>query len=149
MTVAEAYRDLLFHGPLFQRIVSIDGMDERGASSVVLPSSPSSCVRGAEGDWLLDPVLVDCALQLQVIWARVHWDVTLLPGAIGSFVRVANDAGAGDGIRHELRIRPESSPPLCHCDHYFYAQDGRLLAAMTDVQGVGSKALNRLAGVQQ
>ena len=62
-------------------------------------------------------------------------------------MRIANDVHEQGGVRHELRIRPESTPPLCHCDHYFFAPDGRLLAAMTDVQGVGSKALNRLAGV--
>ena len=148
MSVADAYRDLLFHGPLFQRIASIDGMDERGASSVVLPSSPSACLRAAPASaWLVDPVLVDCALQLQVIWARLHWGVTLLPGAIGSFACAPPNGHPEHELRLELRIRPESSPPLCHCDHYFYAPDGRLVAVMTNVQGVGSKALNRLAGV--
>jgi hypothetical protein len=146
MTVDDAYRDLLFHGPLFQRIGSIEGMDARGASSVILPSPPEACVRGAAGEWLLDPVLVDCALQLQVIWARLHWDVTLLPASIGGVVRAGSPAAAGGEVRHELRIRPESAAPMCHCDHWFYAADGRLLLAMTDVQGIGSRALNRLAG---
>ena len=45
-----------------------------------------------------------------------------------------------------MRIRPESVAPLCHADHYFYGPDGRLLGVITNVQGVGSKALNRLAG---
>ena len=35
---------------------------------------------------------------------------------------------------------------MCHCDHWFIGADGRLLATLTDVVGVGSKALNRLAG---
>jgi len=146
MTVEEAYRDVLFHGPLFQRIQSIEGMDSRGATALLLPSDPRSCINGAEGAWLLDPVLVDCALQMQVIWARLNWDSTLLPAMIGGFVSSATPA-PDEPVRHELRIRPESVAPLCHCDHYFYGADGRLLAAMTNVQGIGSKALNRLAGV--
>ena len=146
MTVEDAYRDVLFHGPLFQRIQAIDGMDKRGARAVLLPSDPRSCIRGAEGVWLLDPVLVDCALQMQVIWARLNWDATLLPAMIGGFVSWAAPA-PDEPVRHELRIRPESVAPLCHCDHYFFGADGRLLAAMTNVQGIGSKALNRLAGV--
>jgi hypothetical protein len=121
-------------------------MDERGASAVLLPSDPRSCIRGAEGAWLLDPVLVDCALQMQVIWARLNWDATLLPAMIGGFVSYASPA-PDEPVRHELRLRPASVPPLCHCDHSFYGADGRLLAALTDVQGIGSKALNRLAGV--
>ncbi len=149
MTVPEAYRDLLFHGPAFQRITSVEGMDERGARAFLLPSTPASCLSGAPAsDWLFDPVLVDCAFQMQVLWARLHWDVTLLPGAVGEIVRMASGGFASEGIRHELRVRPESASPLCHCDHYFYALDGRLLGAMTNVQGIGSKALNRLGGVR-
>jgi hypothetical protein len=116
----------------------------------LLPSPPAGALNGSPtSDWILDPVLVDCALQLQVIWARLHWDVTLLPGAIGSAVRLSTEPFPAEGVRLELRIRPESVPPLCNVDHFFFAADGTLLAAMAKVQGVGSKALNRLAGVQQ
>ena len=97
----------------------------------------------------LDPLLIDCAFQMQVLWARLHWDVTLLPGAVDSVVRVATGAHVADGIRHELRIRPESGSPLCHADHYFYGPDARLLGAMMNAQGVGSNALNRLGTVHR
>jgi NAD(P)-dependent dehydrogenase (short-subunit alcohol dehydrogenase family) len=148
MTLADAYREFLFHGPLFQQIASIDGLDERGATALILPSDPAACIRGASGEWLLDPVVVDCAFQLQVIWARLQWGVTLLPGSIDRVTRVAGaSAAAADGVRLELRVRPESKLPLCHADHYFFAPDGRLLVAMTNAQGIGSKALNRLASV--
>ena len=32
--------------------------------------------------WLLDPVMLDSALQIQVLWARLQWEVTLLPAEI-------------------------------------------------------------------
>ena len=148
LAIEDAYRDLLFHGPIFQGIVAIDGMDERGASAVLSPSQPGHCVAGAAGQrWLLDPVLLDSALQVQVLWARLQWDVTLLPAEIGGYVRVSAPS-EGERVRHELRIRPASSPPLCHADHWFYGADGRLLAMLQDVVGVGTQALNRLAGVQ-
>ena len=146
MTVPEAYRDLLFHGPLFQAIRAIDGMDARGASSELCASDPARSVSGADGQsWLLDPVLIDAALQVQVIWARLNWDVTLLPAEIRGYARL-HTVEPGEQIRHELRIRPESSAPMCHCDHWFFAADGRVLATLTDVVGVGTRALNRLAG---
>jgi hypothetical protein len=135
MDVEAAYRDLLFHGPEFQRIVAVEGMDERGARALLRPSAP--------GEWLLDPMLIDAALQMQVIWARLHWDVTLLPSEIGSYGHFAAPA-AGD-VRHELRIRPTARPPLCRADHWFYDSDGRLIATLGDVVGVGTQALNRLA----
>jgi hypothetical protein len=146
MPIADAYRDLLFHGPIFHGIAEIAGLDARGASATLTPSEPSVCVAGAEGaSWLLDPVLIDSALQVQVIWARLQWDMTLLPAEIGGYERFEAPA-PGEAVRLELRIRPESAAPMCHCDHWFIGADGRLLATLTDVVGVGSKALNRLAG---
>jgi hypothetical protein len=148
LSIEEAYRDLLFHGPLFQGVVAIDGMDERGSSSTLRASHAAQCVAGADGlRWLLDPVLLDSALQIQVLWARLQWEVTLLPAEIGGYVRLAA-AAEGEVVRHELRIRPSSSLPLCHADHWFYGSDGRLLALLHDVVGVGTQALNRLAGAQ-
>ena len=146
--IEDAYRDLLFHGPLFQGIIAIDGMDERGASSLLRPSRPGRCVADAdELGWLLDPVLLDSALQIQVLWARLQWDVTLLPAGIGGYARLAA-AGEGELVRHELRIRLASNAPLCHADHWFYGSDGRLLALLEDVVGVGTQTLNRLAGAR-
>ncbi len=147
-SVADAYRDLLFHGPLFQGIVAIDGMDARGASALLLPSQAGRCVAGADGRrWLLDPVLLDSALQMQVLWARLQWDVTLLPAEIGSYTWLG-ELPEDEPVRHELRIRPGSRPPLCDTDHWFYAPDGRLLAVMQGVVGVGAQKLNRLAGAK-
>jgi hypothetical protein len=125
-------------------------MDARGASAVLMPAPPASALSGSPAsDWILDPVLVDCAFQLQVIWARLHWDMTLLPGALGSAVLLSTDPFPAGGVRLELRIRPESVPPLCNVDHYFSTLDGRLLAAITVAQGVGSKALNRLGSASR
>jgi Polyketide synthase dehydratase N-terminal domain len=148
LAVEDAYRELLFHGPLFQGVTAVEGMDERGAATLLRPSVPERCVTGAGGlQWLLDPVLLDSALQIQVLWARLQWNVTLLPAEIGGYVRLAAP-GAWQSVRHELRIRPASSPPMCHADHFFYAPDGRLLAVLEDVVGVGTQALNRLTGAQ-
>jgi Polyketide synthase dehydratase len=150
MGVDDAYRELLFHGPLFQGIGAIEGMDERGIATLLRPSRPGRCVAGADGlEWLLDPVLLDSALQAQVIWARLQWDVTLLPAEIGSYRRVRPVASAeGELVRHEMRVRSGSRPPMCHADHRFRAADGRLLATLDDVVGVGTQALNRLAAAR-
>jgi hypothetical protein len=152
MSVAEAYRSWLFHGPIFQGIVAIESIGPGGARAVLRPSSPRDCLRGGPGgDWLFDPVLVDSALQMQVLWARLHWDVTLLPFGAGEFRRfgpigVESSGSRSREIRYELRIRPESRAPMSHADHLFYDPDGRLLGVLVGVEGTGSKALNRLAG---
>jgi acyl transferase domain-containing protein/NAD(P)H-dependent flavin oxidoreductase YrpB (nitropropane dioxygenase family)/NAD(P)-dependent dehydrogenase (short-subunit alcohol dehydrogenase family) len=147
---AAAYRDLLFHGPLFQGIAAIEGMGEAGAVALLRRSTPAACLDGARGgSWLLDPVLLDSALQMQVLWARLNWDVTLLPAEIGGHRRHASASVAPEElVRHELRIRPESESPICRADHRFHLADGRLLATLEDVVGVGTAALNRLTGAR-
>jgi hypothetical protein len=150
--IAAAYREWLFHGPLFQAIVSVEAIGPAGARAMLRPSDPGACLGGRPaGDWLIDPIVIDSALQMQVLWARLHWDVTLLPASIGAFRRVAQRLGrAGGVIQHELRVRPESHFPNCHVDHYFYTVDTaerQLLGVLTNSEGIGSKALNRLAGV--
>jgi hypothetical protein len=143
--VPEAYAAYLFHGPLFRRIVSISGMDERGARAVVRACPPAQCIAGSgAARWWLDPIAMDCALQLQVLWARLNWGVTLLPAQIGAVRRLG--PLEGEALQLELRIRPGSQAPLCHADHVFRAPDGTVLGELEDVVGTGSKALNRLAG---
>ena len=104
-------------------------MDERGLRAVLRPTPPARVLAGAgAARWWMDPVTVDCALQLQVIWARLNWGVTLLPAEIGAVRPVAGLAG--DAIRLELRVRPDSRAPLCHADHVFTSLDGRLLGTL-------------------
>jgi acyl transferase domain-containing protein/NAD(P)H-dependent flavin oxidoreductase YrpB (nitropropane dioxygenase family) len=148
ISVEDAYRDLLFHGPLFQGITALNAIDDGGSSADLRPSDPGRCVAEATGRvWLLDPVLLDSALQAQVVWARLQWDLTLLPAEIDSYTRFAAPE-QGEPVRHELRVRAESAPPFCRADHWFYGSDGRLLATLRDVVGVGTSALNRLAEAQ-
>ena len=103
----------------------------------------------------IDPVLMDGALQMNVVWARHHWDLTLLPTSFdelrlsGPLGREAITQDDGPGlIRHELRARP-SRPPISRTDHYFVDRRGQVLAVLTGMEGTGSKALTaRPVGVQ-
>jgi hypothetical protein len=148
LEVEDAYRDLLFHGPLFHGIAALDAIDEAGASALLAPSAPWPCVAGTDGmRWLLDPVLLDSALQVQVLWARLQWDVTLLPAEIGGYRSIARLPEAAT-VRHELRIDPVSNSPLCQADHWFFDPEGRLIAQLQGVVGVGARTLNRLAGAR-
>ena len=130
-------------------IEAIEGLDERGAVAALRASDPAESLRGAgpEAAWILDPVVLDCALQVQLVWGRLHWDMTLLPLRAAAVRRYAAAPPPGSPIRHELRVRPGSRAPLCAGDHRFLSADGTLLAEIIGMQGAGSRALNRLAGV--
>ncbi len=149
ITVRQAYDEYLFHGPLFQNMEVVEGLDERGAVATLIASDPAEALHGAgtEAAWILDPIVLDCALQVQLLWARVHWDLTPLPVKAGSLRRYATPPAPGSPIRHELRMRAGNRAPLSLADHRFFAADGTLLAEITAMQGAGSRALNRLGKV--
>ncbi len=159
MSVADAYHDWLFHGPLFQGISAIEAIGPSGARAALRHSSPGVCLSGNPGgDWLIDPVVIDSALQMQLVWARHHWDVTMLPSTLQEYrhfrplrsePRSQRGTNEVAGIRYELRIRPESQAPICHADHFFYGADRHLLGVLTGMMGVGSAALNRLGGASR
>ena len=114
-------------------------------SDIIRTSTPQECLAApAGGAWLIDPIVIDCAIQLQLIWGRLHWDITGLPARFDSLRRFA--PLAGERIRCETRIRPSSASPRVLANHYLFATDGRLLAVLEGVELVGSKALNRVAG---
>ena len=147
LSLPHAYRDWLFHGPLFQHVSEVEAIGLAGARSTLRASIPSACVVGAAGaEWLIDPVVVDSALQVNVLWARHHWDMTILPGYLERYRRLGSLRGGP--LRHELRIRPDTRAPLVRADHYVYDANQRLQGVLYGMEGTGSSALNRLAGTR-
>ena len=63
-----------------------------------------------DGEWITDPVLIDSALQLAVVWARTKLDQTPLPARIGRYRRFA--PAAGDSILCEARIQHHPGNPI-------------------------------------
>jgi hypothetical protein len=151
MSIDEAYQNWLFHGPAFQRIVSIDALGPSGATALVLDPHPAGFFDVPDrGYWLNDPVLLDCAFQVQLLWARRYWDISSLPTSVARQRWFSRPAVSDDGraterlIRVEMRMRAESSNPISRANYVFFAEDGTLLGVVEDAQLTGSLALNRL-----
>jgi len=145
LSVEGAYERFLFHGPLFQGIRTIESLSEEGIIGTVHPSTPSRCVRGANGgDWLIDPVVVDGALQLGILYARSHFDMTPLPARFRSFRRFAPFNGSP--IRCEFRSQARAGGHVLDIQIAFLDGQGRLLGMMEDLELSCSRELNRLAG---
>ena len=145
MGVKEAYENWLFHGPLFQGINRIEQFGSDGIKATLSTSSPDGWLKGgAEGGWLIDPLMIDSGLQLLLIWSREHWDITTLPSCFKSYRRFANPSS--QDVRCEVRIRPETGGHAIHADLVFRDSAGALLGIFEDFEGTCSKALNRLAG---
>ncbi|MCS6926301.1 MAG: SDR family oxidoreductase [Candidatus Binatia bacterium] len=144
-TVRDAYQRWLFHGPLFQQIVTIEGISDNWMSAILRPSLPERCLPlGAGSRWVIDPIMVDCGFQLAILWARVHHDMTPLPSVVGTYRRFGIPSGAL--IRCQMHAEARAGGTLLLNQFFFSELDGRLLGVVRDMEGACSKALNRLAG---
>jgi acyl transferase domain-containing protein/NAD(P)H-dependent flavin oxidoreductase YrpB (nitropropane dioxygenase family)/NAD(P)-dependent dehydrogenase (short-subunit alcohol dehydrogenase family)/acyl carrier protein len=146
MEIADLYRQWLFHGPTFQGIHRVDLVSLSGVKASLATSSPDGWIAGpSQGQWIIDPLVFDSALQLVVLWAREHWDMTALPSGFQSYRRFA--APPASRITCEMRMRPNTGAQTIHADIFFLdAASGHMLGTIEDMHGACSKTLNRLAG---
>lgn len=145
MEVEEIYDRWLFHGPLFHGITQVDLVGASGVKAMLATTSPTGWIEGAPaGQWLIDPLMFDSALQLLVLWARENWGMTALPSGFQSYRRFA--VPSTSRIVCEMRIRANTGGQTIHADIFFLdAATGGVVSILDDMQGACSKALNRLS----
>lgn len=148
MQLKEAYNRLLFHGPTLQCISEIKGVSDDGISAIVKPSDPQQCIAGlTEGDWLIDPVVVDGGFQLAILWARVYHDFTPLPSRFPVYHRFGSLSGPF--IMCYLHTQADHSSLIMHTDLYFVSSEGYVLGLFEGAESTCSRALNRFIGNPQ
>jgi hypothetical protein len=94
----EIYGSMLFHGPAMQGIERVEGCGERGiVGRVRTAPAPSEWLdRPLRSRWLTDPLAIDCAFQLVVLWTRDRLGSPSLPTAVGRYRQFRPAFGAGD-----------------------------------------------------
>ena len=140
-SASEAYDRWLFHGPMYQVIEGFTGADERGIDAIVR-SGGTPKVGDIQLPWVIDPVVVDAAPQLAMIWSRALYDVAVLPSRISSY-RVYEPIGDGN-VEMMLRVRPGQDRQVYHADVWI-VREGRIVAHMEGLEGAGGPHLNRIA----
>ncbi len=83
----EIYQSVLFHGPALQGIEQIEGWGERAIAGWVSTSpAPSEWIeRPLRNTWLTDPLAIDSAFQLVVLWCSEQLGANSLPVSIGGY----------------------------------------------------------------
>jgi NAD(P)-dependent dehydrogenase (short-subunit alcohol dehydrogenase family)/acyl carrier protein len=140
------YDEWLFHGPLYQAIQSFVGANAQGIDAIVQPSDAGQFMNRPQDQaasaarWLVDPVVLDVAPQLGIVWARRTHDVAMLPNRVARF-HIYEPFGA-EPLETLFRIQPGSDAEVFRADVYF-VRAGRLLAQLQGLEGAGSQQLNR------
>ena len=150
LSIADAYDQWLFHGPLFAGVSEIIAMGDNGIigriktldlEKLILPGEGSAAFRR---NWLIDPVVTDSCLQMGLVWARAVFDQTPLPAVMDAYYHVLPLHECRD-ILCEIDIASKPGSPTLRCRPVFYDEAGRVLGWMEGMECTMSKALNRLS----
>lgn len=150
MNVAEMYRRWLSHGPRFQTLTDIRGIEPGNDGSRVwagmvetrpedfVPVAPGSC-------WNFDPGLIDGMLQMVWIWARAVQGASALPAGVDAVRRYAGDPSLGP-LTVDLVIHNAPEDSQLASSSWIYNAEGVLCYEVDHFHGMSSARLNRLGG---
>jgi NAD(P)-dependent dehydrogenase (short-subunit alcohol dehydrogenase family) len=139
LSARKVYREMLFHGPSFQLMKAVEGIDARGMAISVKDSRPGSF---GPGGWFFDPGLLDTAAQLAWVWSMVTRGSPALPNAIGRALRL----GPGAASRMVLRLRPEAVAPQVLADVVVADATGHPVLLIEALEATSDAGLNRFCG---
>jgi NAD(P)-dependent dehydrogenase (short-subunit alcohol dehydrogenase family) len=142
-TPEEIYRTILFHGPALQGIDQVEGLGDRGVSgwAATAPEPAEWLDRPLRSAWLTDPLAIDCAFQLVVLWCRDKLGANSLPTAIGGY-RQFRRGFPPAGVRILAEIR-HASDTRTVADIEFLDEHGELVACLNSYECVVDTSLNQ------
>ena len=121
------YGQALFHGPAFQGIRSVHGTWDSGIAATLRrgPDIAEWNPAAGQGDWLVDPLLVDGIFQVLILWCRLATGAPSLPSRIARMRFYAEPTSQDVRIVATVRRR-RGNNVLSDVD--LLDSDGRLLA---------------------
>jgi len=133
--------DALFHGPTFHAITELRGMD---ASRIVAAAScaapPATWMsQPLRARWLADPLAIDAAFQMMILWSEAHQNAPSLPTAIRSYEQFVRQ-WPSDGVDVHVTFT-EQREHSAVADVTFTDNAGKIVAVMRDVETIVDASL--------
>jgi NAD(P)-dependent dehydrogenase (short-subunit alcohol dehydrogenase family) len=128
LRAADLYRDVLFHGPAFQAIRTLEALGAAGAAADVAGVAEL----GWPGAYHTDAAALDAGLQLAIVWGHHHCGGHWLPTRIAGFVPYAEGP-----LRAPLRCvltGREATPLRTLSDVALVTAAGRVVAELRGVE---------------
>jgi hypothetical protein len=142
-SVGEAYRDLLFHGPALQGIEEVMGCGPAGiVARVRTAPGPAEWLRQPlRQRWLADPLVLDCAMQMMVLWCLQQHEAPSLPCQLGHYRQFRRSFPTG-GTRVVARVG-RATDLSAVADFDFLDAHGQLVARLEGYDCAMDPALRR------
>lgn len=129
--VVSAYEENLFHGPHLRGIREIRGLSSRGiVGRVVSAGAPRDWMaEPLRGAWIADPLILDAAFQLAILWCCEELGAPSLPTHFGR-LRLYCPSMPRDGVTCILQVR-EATRARMSSDISFVDAAGALVAEIS------------------
>ena len=132
----EIYRDVLFHGPDLQGIIAVEGCGDAGIAATVsaAPAPSKWVVNPLRNQWLTDPLALDCAFQMMIVWSVETTGSGSLPTFVGRYQQFRR-AFPIVGVRIVARVT-EATSHKARADVDFLDERGEPVARIEDYECV-------------
>ena len=141
--IEEIYTHLLFHGTHLQGIDTIEGCSERGiiGLAAVAPGPAEWIENPLRNTWLADPLVIDSAFQLMVLWTFANKGCASLPCFVGKY-RQYRRSLPRDRVRVVAEVK-ESTSHRAVADIFFVDLSGNVVARIENYESVIDAGLNQ------
>ena len=141
--IREVYHDILFHGPDLHGIERIDGFGPNGfAAQIKTGAAPSTWIeRPLRQGWLSDPLAIDSAFQLMVLWSFEQTGAPSLPTKLGTYRQFQRTFPTG-----RVKVVAKVHRPAPHretADIEFVDANGAIVARIEGYECVSDASLNQ------
>jgi len=133
----------LFHGPRLQGIESVEACDDQGIVATVAsaPKPGQWMQKPLRSNWLADPLALDVAFQLMILWSLEQLGAGSLPTRVGRYRQYRQRFPEQDA-RIVIAIKQHSEHQAL-ADIEFLDHEGELVARIEDYECVVDASLSK------
>ena len=134
----------LFHGPDLQGIQQVDSCSSKGIAAIasVAPQPATWIKQPFRSAWLSDPLVIDCAFQLMILWSFERFGSGSLPCFVGRY-RQYSDVFPREGVQIVIRVTAEREHGATADMEFLDRQSGKLVARLEGYECVIDPSLGR------
>ncbi|MBJ6726280.1 type I polyketide synthase [Geomesophilobacter sediminis] len=136
--------DRLFHGPDLHGIEKVDGCSAKGIAAAVkgAPAPGNWIKQPLRSSWLTDPLALDSAFQLMILWSFERFGSGSLPCFAGKY-RQFQDTFPKEGVQVVVRVTGESAHGATADMEFLDRNTGKLVARLEDYECVIDPSLQQ------
>jgi len=137
-------RERLFHGPDLHGIERVEGCSDKGIAAAVkgAPAPGNWIKKPLRSNWLTDPLSIDSAFQLMILWTFERFGAGSLPCFAGRY-RQFHDAFPHEGVQVVIRVTGEREHGATADMEFLDRHSGKLVARLEDYECIVDPSLER------